>query len=471
MARAGGTDQPRFDRRERLALAAAGLAALVVELDWMVVIIALPRIADDLHRSPTDLQWLITAFALGFGGFMPVSGWVTDAFGRRRITIYGIGLFLVSSVLCAAAQTLPWLVAGRALQGVAGSFIVPGTVAMTSAHLTGRKRDAGLGTVLACASGGAAAAPFVGGLLVDQFGWRSVFLVTLPVGIAAMALIYYRVMPSNNPAAAARRPPLLNGACVVLGAVVLAVAADRGTAWGWSSPAILACVSAGFALLASFILLERDEDRAMVSRRVYRDRQLRLLTVAGAASTIGFVILISFSVLYLADSLRLPTFLSGCVLLGFSVPNALSAYAVGRASGRGNAYWLLALSLGLCAAGLAGLTVASFPAFYVLALCVCGIGTGMSGALTNILGQRQVSAVEAGATASMSHAVRSLAAAVATSLAATTLESLHHGVSGAATDARGIDTVLRSTALLPVLALLLVLLTTVGRRPSAATPR
>ncbi|MEW2275620.1 MFS transporter [Streptomyces griseofuscus] len=466
MSRISSTNRRLFDRRERMALAGAALAALVVELDWMVVNIALPRIADDLHRSPTDLQWLITAFTLGFGGLMPVSGWVTDAFGRRRTTIYGIELFLLSSILCAAAHSLPWLVAGRALQGVAGSFIVPGAVAMTSAVFTGRKRDAGIGVVLGLASGGAAMAPFFGGLLVAWLGWRSVFLVNVPVGIAAIALIYYRVTPSNNPAAVARRPPLLNGACVVLGATALTVTADRGTTWGWSSPATLACLTAGGALLAGFVLLERNEDRALVSRHVYRERRQYLLVLAGTASTIAFIILTSFSVLYLEDGIRLSTLLSGCVLLGFSVPNALSAYAAGQMPGQRNPYRLLCISLAVCAAGLAGLAAAPFPGLYALALCVCGIGTGMSGALTNVLAQQGVSAQEAGATSSMALAVRSLAAAVATSLAATTLESLHHGVNGAAADASGIATILRATAVFPALALLLLLPTATARSRS-----
>ncbi|MFF9156172.1 MFS transporter [Streptomyces sp. NPDC014846] len=452
---AGDAKERAFDVRERLALLAAALASLVVELDWLAVNVAIPGIAHDLQRSPTDLQWLISAFTLAFGGVMPVAGWVVDAFGRRRTTVYALMLFIMGSLICAFADSLALLIAGRALQGLAGGFVVPGAVAMTVGGFTGRRRDVGLGVVMATASSAAALAPFVGGLLVHLFGWRSVFFMTVPVGLASVVLIYHFVVPSSNPMATARRPPVLNGACIMGGAVALTVAADRGSTWGWTSLATFLCVACGVWLLAGFVWLESRESSAMFSRNLYQDRRLHILTLSGATSVIGFVMLSTLAMWYLQAGRGLSALLTGSLLLCFSLPNAAATYAAGRLVARRSSHVLLSAALAAAAIGLVATTTVPFPGPYALALAVCGIGVGLSGGLTNILIQQRSSAEEAGAVASVTTAFKYLGAAVATALAATALETLHHSVGGSAADASGIDTVLRVTAVLPAAAVLL----------------
>ncbi len=445
-ARVAGDGDSEFTARERLALGGAALSALIVELDWLAVSVALPQIADDLRRTPTDLQWVITAFMLGFGGLLPVAGWVTDAFGRRRTTIYAIELFMVSSLVCAMAEDLVWLTVGRALQGAAGGFAVPGAVAMTAGAFSGLKRDRGLAIVLASASGGAALAPFVSGLLVQLFGWRSIFLVNFPLGLAAIALVYWCVRPSNNPETAARRPPLRSGLCVTTGAVALTVLADRGSTWGWASAPAIVCGLWGVGLLVAFVALERDASRAMHGPEVYGDRPLRALTGAGAASMTGFTIVSTFFILYLQEVQGYSAFFAGCVFLGLSVPNALSAYAAGRVPSPGPAYLMVSAALATAAVGVAGLTVGSSTALSVLALAVSGVGIGLSGGLTNVLTQQRVRAEQAGAVSGLALAVKALTAAVALSLAATVLETLGGGGRQASSDQGAIEVVLGAAA-------------------------
>ncbi|GGZ81219.1 MFS transporter [Streptomyces subrutilus] len=458
-----------FGRRDRLALLAAATAALVVELDWLAVTMALPDIAAYLHRPVTDLQWLISAFTLAFGSVMPIGGWVVDAFGRRRTTIYGLELFVLGSLLCAFAPSLLWLIVGRVVQGVAGGFIVPGAIAMTAGGFSGRRREIGLGVVMATASGLAALAPFVGGVLVSGFGWRSVFLSVVPVCLLSGALVYWCVTPSFNAESAARRPPFLNGACVMLGAVALTVTVDRGSSWGWTSPLTVLCAAAGLALLTGFALLEHRGTGALLDRSLYRDKALRVLTLAGAVSLIAFVVVSMLVTWELQTGLGLSPFLAGCVLLSFSAPNALAAYGAGRLAGRKSAWCYVAGGLAAAGAGAALVAWAPFPAGYAIALVVCGAGIGLSGTLSNLLTQQRVPASQAGAVASMTLAIKTLGAAVATSLAATLLDTLHHSSSGAAADRSGIDTVLRLVSAMTAAGILLCVPTTLrllrsGRR-------
>ncbi|WP_181160389.1 MFS transporter [Streptomyces solincola] len=447
----------RFGRRDRLALLAAASAALVVELDWLAVNVALPKIAEDVGRPVTDLQWLISAFTLAFGSGMPVAGWVIDAFGRRRTTIHGLALFALGSLLCACAPSLALLVSGRVVQGIAGAFIVPGAIAMTAGGFTGRRREVGLGVVMAAASGAAAFAPFVGGALVSGFGWRSVFVGVLPVCLVSAALIHWCVTPSFDPDAAARRPPLLNGGCVVFGAVLLTLTVDRGPTWGWSSAATLLCAIGGFALLVGFALLERSDKPPLLDRSLYRDRPLRLLTLAGAISVVGFVIVSTFVTWDLQEAMGLSPFVAGCTLLAFSFPNAAAAYGAGRLAGRSGAWGWLATALAVAGAGALAVSLAPFPTAYSLTLALCGTGIGLSGALCTVLTQQRVPTPQAGAVASLTLAFKYLAAAIATSLAATLLEGLRGSTEGAAADRGGIDTVLRGVAVLTAAGVLLAL--------------
>ncbi|RPK68827.1 putative transport protein HsrA [Streptomyces sp. ADI96-02] len=461
MRRIGDGDVRSFSRRDRTVLIAAAMAALVVQLNWLSVNTALPEIAGDLNRSPTDLHWLVTAFMLGFGGAMSVTGWVTQAVGVRRTTAYGFFFFLLSSLVCAAASSLPWLIVGRALQGVVGAFVLPGAVAMTAGAFRGRQRDIAVGFVLAASGAGAASAPFVGGLLAEAFGWRAVFLANVPVALIAIVFVRWRLPAPTGPKGAGRRTPLVTGACITLSSIGLAVTADRGTAWGWSSTSTLTCLSLSLGLLAVYVILERDSSGGVRKRTLYRDRPLHVLTIAGSTSVVGLVIVSTFSMLHLQDGLGLSVLVAGCAFLGFSIPHTLAAYAAGHLGRVRNAHALLTLTLALTAAGVATLTAEAFPGVYVTALAVCGAGFGLTSGLTNVLVQHRVTPDQAGVVSRQSLAIQYLAAAVATSFASTSLESLHHRVAGAATDTGAIDVIRRAAALLLIVGALVTLPTTV----------
>ncbi|MEV6319475.1 MFS transporter [Streptomyces sp. NPDC051776] len=445
-----------FSWRERLGLCAAALSTLVVQLDWLAVNLALPQIAHDFSQSVTNLQWVLSGFMLAFGGLLPLAGRLVDAYGRRRLTICGMGAFMASSGVCAAAPDVAWLIIGRVLQGAGGAFVVPGSVAMIAGSFEGRRKNIGMGFVMGAAGAGAALGPFVGGLLAE-FDWRYVFLINLPIGFLAIPLIYWCVRPSYDPVAAALNSPWLSAGAAVLGSVGITVAVDRGTAWGWGSPLTLLCGGAGALLLVVFVLHELKGPNPLHERSFYLDPVVQLLTVTGALSVIGYAILSTFSVIYLQEDQGLVPLAAGCIFLSLSIPDAAFTYVAGSVAASAYMYVYLCAAMVVATFGILLVTWAETLPLYVVAFMLCGLGIGLTGGLTNVLTQHRVSPERAGGAASLSLAAKMLASAIALALAATGLESLNGGVVGAATNTGALEGILRATALLMGLGFLLLL--------------
>ncbi|MFJ8763225.1 MFS transporter [Streptomyces cyaneofuscatus] len=423
----------------------AALAAAVVELDWLAVNVALPQIAVDLNEPQTDLHWVVTAFAVGFGGILPVAGWAIDALGRRRMMLYAIGIFLSGSLVCAFALGAPWLIAGRALQGVAAAVATPCALALMSDNLRGEQRDKAVVKVFAATGLGIALGPVLGGLFVDTIGWRSVFFIGWPAALAAAWLLGRHATNSTRVGSVAR-PPLTGMLCVTAGVVLLTITIDRGSEWGWSSPATLVCAMTALGLLGWFAVLERDERRSVLSRRILRERGLILLTAAGTAAVVGFILLNTLAAMYLRNSLDLAGLMTGCVLLAFSLPYALASYLAGRLGSGREVYRPVTFALISAAIGLAGLTLSPFPSLYLVSLAVCGISLGSTAALLALLVQRRVGPEESGKVTSTNMAVKYFVAAIASTVSAVVLEGYHGAARGAESDVGGIDLLLRGTA-------------------------
>ncbi|RSS60600.1 MFS transporter [Streptomyces sp. WAC06614] len=436
-----------FSWRERFALLAAALSTMAVQLDWLAVNLSLTRIARDFSQPVTDLQWVLTAYMLAFGGLLPFAGWLADARGRRRATIYGMVVFLVGSVVCATAGDLVVLVVGRVVQGVGGALVVPGAVAMISGMFRGRLKNRGLAFVLGAAGAGAALGPLVGGLFAE-LNWRYLFLVNVPVGLLAIPLIQWCVRPSYDPGATARRPPLTSTCSVVLGFVGFTLAVDRGSTWGWTSPTVLACALGGAALLGNFARQELRSSHPLYDRDFLLDPVVQLLTAVGALSLIAYTVVSTFSAIYLQATQGLPPSVAGGIVLALSVSDASASYAAGKVAGSAYAsVWLCAATAAI-GFGILLVVRAEGLVLYLTGLVVCGLGIGLAGALTTVLTQHRTAPAKAAAAVSLSLAVKMLASAVALALAATMAETLDGGPSGAAVDVAALEGVLRATALL-----------------------
>src|SRR6187401_3795475 len=195
-----GTIGPAADRRQLrwAALALIVTAQFMVILDVAIVNVALPSIKTDLGFSQTSLQWVISAYAILFGGALLLGGRLADLFGRRRLFIGGLLLFALSSLLCGIAWSEGSLIAFRALQGLGGALLAPAALSLLmTSFAEGRERNRALGIYGAASGSGAAAGVLLGGVLTSYFGWSWIFFINVPVGAAAIALTPFLLRDSR----------------------------------------------------------------------------------------------------------------------------------------------------------------------------------------------------------------------------------------------------------------------------------
>src|ERR1700728_2645489 len=172
-------------------LAIACVAQFMVVLDVSIVNVALPSIGRDLHYSPTGLQWVVNAYVLTFAGFLLLGGRAADLFGRRRVYLFGLGLFTIASLVGGLAQDSAWLTTARAVQGIGGAFLSPATLTIIVTTFSGPRMAKALGTWAAVAGAGGAAGSILGGVLTAELSWRWVLFVNLPIGAGTLAIAAY----------------------------------------------------------------------------------------------------------------------------------------------------------------------------------------------------------------------------------------------------------------------------------------
>ena len=188
----GGPEHPR------LVLAATILASSLSFVDGSVLNVALPAIGEAFRASTAEVQWVINAYLLPLSALLLLGGAMGDLYGRRRMLIGGIALFAASSLLCALAPSLPIFLAGRALQGLGAAMLLPSSLAILGDTFRGEARGRAVGTWAAAGAMAGAAAPLLGGWLVDSVGWASIFLINMPIAAAAILLAWLTVRESGD---------------------------------------------------------------------------------------------------------------------------------------------------------------------------------------------------------------------------------------------------------------------------------
>jgi EmrB/QacA subfamily drug resistance transporter len=239
----------------RATLAATILGSSLAFIDGSVVNVALPDLARDLGASPSNLSWTINAYLLPLGALILLGGSLGDHFGRRRLFLIGLGTFTIATILCASVPSLPWLFAGRGLQGVGAALLMPNSLAILGAAFAGEARGRAIGTWAAVGALSGAIGPIIGGWLVDTIGWRAIFLVNLPIaGIAGFLTLRY-VSESKEGRAAPLDVVGAVLATLALGLLTWALAeasnSDSVFLPSWAA-------GAGFVLVGFFVWHERE---------------------------------------------------------------------------------------------------------------------------------------------------------------------------------------------------------------------
>ncbi len=257
------------ENRRWLVLGICCTSMLLSSLDVSIVNVALPSIHSDLGASLDDLQWIVDAYSLVIACFLMLSGSMADRFGRRRVFLIGLVVFTTGSGLCAAAPSLNLLIAARVLQAVGGSMLNP--VAMSiirNVFPDSRERAQAIGIWGAVIGISIAFGPVIGGLLVDGPGWRYVFLVNVPIGIAALGLAA-AIVPESR-AARARRFDLVGQTLVIVGLATLVFAIIEGNAKGWGSAEIVGCFAVAALSFTVLVSYERRRVEPLIEMRFFR---------------------------------------------------------------------------------------------------------------------------------------------------------------------------------------------------------
>jgi DHA2 family methylenomycin A resistance protein-like MFS transporter len=269
-------------------LAVTCLGQFMVLLDSTIVGAALPDMQRRLHTQLTGLQWIVDAYVLLVAMLLLSGGVFADRFGRRRVFLAGVAVFTAASVLCSAAPTLGWLIAGRVLQGVGAAALSPASLALIAdAHPVPQDRVRAIGLWAGLSGIGLAAGPLAGGVLADAFGWPAIFLVNAPIGAILLVAGARALRESRNPGAPAIDVP--GTVLSILGVGALTYGLIEGGSRGWTSPVILGSFAAGVAVLAAFVAVEARALTPMLPLRLFRER---LFTVSNTAMVVvGFALM------------------------------------------------------------------------------------------------------------------------------------------------------------------------------------
>ncbi len=274
-------------------LAATIIGSAMVFIDGTVVNVALPQIQDRLDATAIDAQWIVEAYALFLAALILVGGSLGDHYGRRRIYSIGIALFAVASVACGLAQDPTQLIVARAIQGVGGALLVPGSLAIISASFEGEARGKAIGTWSGFSGITAAIGPVLGGYLVENVSWRAAFLINVPLAALVLYLVARHVPESRDPDARKLDFPGAGLATVGLGGVVYGLI--ESTSRGFGDPLVLAALALGVASLVAFVLVERRSREPMMPLYLFKSRNfsganlLTLLLYAGLGGSLYFL--------------------------------------------------------------------------------------------------------------------------------------------------------------------------------------
>jgi EmrB/QacA subfamily drug resistance transporter len=417
-------DEPTF-RRRQLVLTICCLSLFIAGIDVTIVNVALPSIQRSLGASVSGLQWTVDAYTLVIASLLMLSGSLADRFGRRRVFQTGLAVFSAGSLLCSVAPGLGWLVAFRGLQAVGGSMLNPVAMSIivnTFTDRAERARAVGIwGSVLGLSL---AVGPVLGGVLVSGIGWRSIFWINVPIGIAAIVLTQ-RFVPESRAARARRLDPAAQALIVVMLAS-LTYATIEGPDRGWGSALILGLFALAAAAAAALAAVELRRREPLIDFRFFRSVPFAgasLLAVAAFGALGGFLFL---NTLYLQDVRGYSALQAGLVTIPMAVLLAVSAQLSGRLVGSRGPRLPLVLAgppIAIAALLLSRLTPHTSVAYLVAAYVLFGIGSGLVTAPisnTAVSGMPIEQAGVAGAVASTCRQVgSSLGVAVTGSLVAT----------------------------------------------------
>ncbi|HZO62112.1 MAG TPA: MFS transporter [Gaiellaceae bacterium] len=359
-------------------LAAVGTGVFMLLLDITIVNVALPDIERSFHASLSDLQWVISAYALTLAAFLLTAGSLADLYGRRLLFASGIVIFTAGSLACALATGSTFLSVARGAQGIGGAIMFATSLALLAQAFQGKERGVALGVFGAITGIAVAVGPVLGGLITSDLSWRWIFYVNLPIGCVALAMTLLRVDESRNPDADL---PDWAGFAVfsaALAAIVYGLIQSQRD--GWSSATVLGTLVGGGVLVVVFLVIELVSREPMLDLGLFRVPTFGGGLVAGWALSAALFAMFTYLVIYMQNSLGLSALETGIRFLPLTGAIFVTAAIAGRLTSVVPRRLLIGSGFAVVGAGMLlmrGLTPESGWTHLLAGMIVCGLGGGL----------------------------------------------------------------------------------------------
>jgi EmrB/QacA subfamily drug resistance transporter len=360
-------------------LAAMCFALFMVMLDNTVVNVALPSIQRDLHASLSALEWTVNAYTLTFAVLMVTGGRLGDIFGRRRMFLFGVVVFGLSSVVLGFAPSDGALVGFRAVQGIGAAFMMPATLSIITQAFPPHQRGMAIGTWAGVSALALAIGPVVGGFLTEQVSWRAIFFINPPVAIIAVAVTLFATRESRDETVGKRVDYLGIGALTV-GLTALVLALVEGNSWHWGSPRIIALFATAVVVLVAFVQIERRVQAPMIDFAFFRSRTSAGANLVGFLVTFAMFAQFFFITIYMQNILHYSPLETGVRFLPATLVIIVMGPLAGRLTDRIGPRPLMTIGLVLVSAAVftqSHITVHSGYGLLLPGFILMGLGMGL----------------------------------------------------------------------------------------------
>ncbi|WP_042423561.1 MFS transporter [Streptacidiphilus anmyonensis] len=457
--------------RKWIPLAAICLGAFMLLVDVSIVNVALPKMSADLNSSFTSLQWVVDIYALTLAALLMVCGSFGDRLGHRRLYLAGLVVFAAASLVCALAPDAATLITARAVQGVGGAAMMTSTTALIAGAYQGRDRGTAFGVWGAVNGAAAAVGPVLGGLLTDQFGWRSIFLVNLPIAAIALAMTLGKGLRLPRPQAVEGRVDSTGALAFTVFAAALTYGLIESGTHGWGSAVVLGSLGGSAVALIVFVVAELRVRRPLLDLSLLRNRSFTGLLVGGLLLNAAAFAELTYTSLWLQQALDLSPLDAGLAVS----PMAATAFVVALATGRSLHRFppQLPIGVGLLFIGTGTLLLTAVSAgsdwsALLPGMLVTGVGVGLSTPTLMATALASVPPQRAGMASGALNTSRQLGYALGIAVLGTVFQQHAHGHSARSAFAAGLHPVFLTAGLTGLVAGLLVLVTV--RRPHLMAP-
>jgi EmrB/QacA subfamily drug resistance transporter len=369
------------ENRRWWTLGAMCFALFMIMLDNTVVNVALPSIQRDLHATTSSLEWTINAYTLSFAVTLVTAGRLGDLFGRRRMFIFGVIVFGTSSLLIGLAQSDTWLVAFRAVQGIGSGFMMPATLSIITNTFAPHERGRAIGTWAGVSAMALAIGPVLGGVLVQEVSWQSIFFLNVPVAIAAVVVTLFAARESRDESAKRTLSEIdLPGvATLTVGLAAFVLALVESNSWGWGSQRMIALFALSAIALAAFVAIELQRRAPMIDFEVFRSRTFFGANVVAFIVSFAMLAMFFYLALYMQDILHYTPIQAGLRFLPSTVIIMIVGPIAGRLADRIGSRPLMTgglLAVSFAMFWMTGITTHTGYGYLVVAFIAMGLGIG-----------------------------------------------------------------------------------------------